>query len=178
MVGRLSAVRSQLSTLLGNYLGQSLLPHQGHTTFPKDSSYPVIDQSRKERPGSLGLPGTTKGPTQLQSLLWVREGLHWADTTVQLYLYPFLLLPTLPSPSQGLLLLFTGSVMSASLATPWTTACQTSLSFTISRSFLKLMSIESVMPSNYLVLCRPLLLLPSVFPCIRVFSNELALRIG
>ena len=44
-------------------------------------------------------------------------------------------------------------------------------------SLLELMSIESVMPSNYLVLCRPLLLLPSIFPCIRVFSNELALRI-
>ena len=59
-------------------------------------------------------------------------------------------------------------------ATPWTTAYQVSRSFTISQSFLKLMSIESVMPSNHLILCRPLLLLPSVFPSIRVFSNELA----
>ena len=101
MVGRLSAVRSQLSTLLGNYLGRSLLPHQGHTTFPKDSSYPVIDQSRKERPGSLGLPGITKEPTQLQSLLWVREGLHWADTTVQLCLYPFPAPSTPPLPLTG-----------------------------------------------------------------------------
>ena len=58
-----------------------------------------------------------------------------------------------------------------------TAACQTSLSFTISRSLLKLMSIESIMPSNHLVLCRPLLLLPSIFPSIRVFSSELALRI-
>ena len=55
--------------------------------------------------------------------------------------------------------------------TPWTTACQASLSFTISWSLLKLMSIESVMPSNHLVLCRPLLLLPSIFPSVRVFSN-------
>ena len=62
-------------------------------------------------------------------------------------------------------------------ATPWTTTCQASLSFTSSQSLLKLMSIESVMPSNYLILCGPLLLLPLIFPSIRVFSNELALRI-
>ena len=62
-------------------------------------------------------------------------------------------------------------------ATPWTIACQASLSFTISWSLLKLMSIESVMPSNLLILCHPLLLLPSIFPSIRVFSNESALRI-
>ena len=61
--------------------------------------------------------------------------------------------------------------------TPGTTACQASLSFTFSRSLLKLMSIESVMPSNHLILCHPLLLLPSIFPSIRVFSNELALRV-
>ena len=61
--------------------------------------------------------------------------------------------------------------------TPWTAARQTSLSFTISQSLLKLMSIELVMPSKHLILCHPLLLLPSVFPNIRVFSNELALRI-
>ena len=58
-----------------------------------------------------------------------------------------------------------------------TAACQASLSFTISRSLLKLMSIESVMPSSHLILCHPLLLLPSIFPSIRVFSNELALYI-
>ena len=52
-------------------------------------------------------------------------------------------------------------------ATSWTAACQTSLSFTIFQSLLKLMSVESVMPSNYLILCRPLLLLPSIFPSIR-----------
>ena len=60
------------------------------------------------------------------------------------------------------------------LATPWTAACQASVSITISQSLLKLMSIESVMPSNHLLLCHPLLLLPSVFPSIRVFSNESA----
>ena len=61
--------------------------------------------------------------------------------------------------------------------TPWTAACQTSLSFTISQSLLRLMSIESVMPSNHLIFCHPLLLLPSIFPSIRVFSNESALLI-
>ena len=61
--------------------------------------------------------------------------------------------------------------------TPWTVACQTSLSVTNSRSSLKLMSIESVMPSNHLILCCPLLLSPSIFPSIRVFSNELVLHI-
>ena len=61
--------------------------------------------------------------------------------------------------------------------TPWTAARQASLSITNSQSLLKLMSIESVMPSNHLILCHPLLLLPSIFPSIRVFSNESALRI-
>ena len=61
--------------------------------------------------------------------------------------------------------------------TPWTAACQTSLFTTNSRSLLKLMSIESVMSSNHLILCHPLLLLPSIFPRIRVFSNESVLPI-
>ena len=61
-------------------------------------------------------------------------------------------------------------------ATPRTAACQASLSVTNSQSPPKPMSIESVMPSNHLILCHPLLLLPSLFPSIRVFSNELALR--
>ena len=61
-------------------------------------------------------------------------------------------------------------------ATPWIAACQASLSITNSRSSLKLMSIESVMPSGYLILCRPLLLWPPIPPSIRVFSNESTLR--
>ena len=61
--------------------------------------------------------------------------------------------------------------------TLWTAACQASLFFTISQSLLKRMSIESVMPSNHLILCCPLLLLPSIFPSIRVSSKELALHI-
>ena len=62
-------------------------------------------------------------------------------------------------------------------ATPWTAACQVSLSFTISQSLLKLMAIDSVTPSIHLMLCCLLLLLPSVFPSIRVFSSESALHI-
>ena len=78
----------------------------------------------------------------------------------------------------GLLLLFMSSVVSDSL---WPhglhAACQASLSFTISWSLLKLMSIECVMPSNHLILCHPPLLLPAIFPSIRIFSHELALHI-
>ena len=62
-------------------------------------------------------------------------------------------------------------------ATPWTAACQASLSITNSWSLLKLMSIELVMPSNHLILCRHLLLLPSIFPSIRGFSSESVLHI-
>ena len=78
-------------------------------------------------------------------------------------------------------LLFLSSVQLLShvplFVTPWTAAHQASLSITNSWSLPKLMSTESVMPSNHLILCRPLLLLPSIFPNIRVFSNESVLRI-
>ena len=81
----------------------------------------------------------------------------------------------------GLSLWSSGSVQSLShvqfFATPCTTACQASLSITNSQSLLKLMSIESMMPSNRLILCRPLLLLPSIFPSIRVFANGSVLPI-
>ena len=62
-------------------------------------------------------------------------------------------------------------------ATPWTAACQDSLSITNSRSLFKLVSIESVMPCNHLILCCPLLLLPSIFPSIRLLSSESVLHI-
>ena len=73
--------------------------------------------------------------------------------------------------------LFSHSGVPDSLWPPCTAARQASLSFTISWSLLKLMSVESVMPSNHLILCYPLLLLPSIFPSIRVFSNESVLCI-
>ena len=72
---------------------------------------------------------------------------------------------------------FQSSIPVQLFATPWTAAHQTSLSFTISLSLPKIMSIESVMPSSHHILCCPLFLLPPNFPCIRVFSNELALHI-
>ena len=79
------------------------------------------------------------------------------------------------------LLRYFSSVQSLShvqlFATPWTAAHQASLSITNSWSLLKLMPIESVMPSNHLILCQPLLLLPSIMPSIRVLSNESVLRI-
>ena len=78
-----------------------------------------------------------------------------------------------PSLSQSVLLLSCVRLF----ATPCTAAFQASLSITNSRNLLKLMSIESVMPSNHLILCRPLLLLPSIFPSTRVFSNESVLHI-
>ena len=82
--------------------------------------------------------------------------------------------------SPGVLVISLSSVQLSRVwlfSTAWTTTCQASLSITNSWSLLKLMSIESVMPSNHLILCHPLLLLPSIFPSIRVFSNESALCI-
>ena len=90
----------------------------------------------------------------------------WIKTTMRYYLIPVKITSVQ----------FSCSVVS-DFATPWTAPCQAFLSFTIFRSLLKLMSIESVMPSIHLILCHPLILLPSVFPSIRVFSNELVLRV-
>ena len=92
----------------------------------------------------------------------VMEQAKYVPSTLNVISY---LIPQQPSVQ------FSCSVVSDSV-TPWTAACQASLSITNSRSLLKLMSIESVMPSNHLILCRPILLLPSIFPSIRVFSNE------
>ena len=85
-------------------------------------------------------------------------------------------MPLCWSPGAPAVTLLFSSVQSLSrvwlFATPWTAARQASLSITNSQSLLKLMSVESVMPSNHLIFCHPLLLLPSIFPSIRVFSNE------
>ena len=81
------------------------------------------------------------------------------------------------STTLKILVLFSHSVMSYSLRPHGLPARQPSLSFTISWSLLKLRSMKSTMPSYHLILCHPLLLLPSVFPCIKVFSNELPLCI-
>ena len=84
--------------------------------------------------------------------------------------------PGCPRELEYILVQFSHSVVSNS-ATPWTAARQASLSITNSQSLLKLMSIDSVMPSNHLILCLPLLLLPSIFPSIGVFSKESLLHI-
>ena len=90
--------------------------------------------------------------------------------------------PLTPHPNGQQLMLSLSPSQFSSVAhlcpTPWTAAHQASLSITNSRSLLKLMSIKSVMPSNPLILCRPLLLLPSIFPTIRVFANESVLAFG
>ena len=83
---------------------------------------------------------------------------------------------TPPRSTVGLFFCFRLHAVSDSV-TPWTAARQASLSFTICQNLLKLRSIESVMPSNHLILCYPLLLLPSIFPSFRIFSNKLVLHI-
>ena len=110
----------------------------------------------------------------------------WNEYLKQIFKYIFISLVSLLSSISVSIFLglfsyissvqFSHSVMSNS-ATPWTVARQTSLSITNSWSLPKLMSIELVMPSNHLILCHPLILLPSIFPIIRVFSNESVLRI-
>ena len=87
----------------------------------------------------------------------------------------FRLMPVLPPPTPPVVVQSLSRVRL--FVTPWTAAHQASLSFTISQMLLKLMSIESVMPSNHPVFCLPLLPLPSIFPSIRVFSNESNLHI-
>ena len=121
----------------------------------------------------------------IMKLTWMTIDSSWIRTLIKLISY------TCPKFSQTLLLEFKMiskvkkiEISSFQLlshvrlfATPWTTACQASLSVTNSRSPPKPISIVSVMPSNHLILCRPLLLLPSIFPSIRVFSDESALCI-
>ena len=107
-------------------------------------------------PGDLPNPGIE--PVSPESLGWEADSLTLRHLGSHLYV----------------LLLFSRSVMSNSL---WTAACQASLFFTISQSLLKLMCIESVTPSNHLILCHSFLLLHTIFTSIRVFSNESALRI-
>ena len=111
---------------------------------------------------SSGFQGDPNRP-RLVVLMWVQESQEPGAAE--------------PSSDKGKSLCHCSVTQSCLTAAPWTAALLASLSFTVSSSLLKLMSIESVMPSNHLILCRPLLLLPSIFPSIRVFSNESALRI-
>ena len=118
---------------------------------------------------------STKNSTQCCMTAWIRAGFWGEWIHVYVWLLSFTFNWNYHNTVNRL------SVQSLSrvrlFVTPWTAACQASLSITNCRSLPKPISIKSVMPSNHLILCRPLLLLPSVFPSIRVFSNESALRI-
>ena len=121
-----------------------------------------IPWRRAWQPTPVFLPGKSHGWRSLVSYSpWSHKEL---ETTEQLHFLSF------HHPSSV-------AQLCPALCHPWTAACQVSLSITNSQSLLKLMSIESVMPSNHLILCHPFLLLPSIFPSIRVFSNESVLCI-
>ena len=125
--------------------------------------------------GRTCLIGVTRFLSSLQKLM----GLFFSNPAfnqAQLVLSLLFLMLSQMSPIAFSSVQFSCSVVSDS-ATPWTAACQASLSITNSQSLLRLMSIELVMPSNHLILCCPLLFLPSIFPSIRVFSDESVLCI-
>ena len=108
---------------------------------------------------------------------WVFNKLCWHKTKTLRHTHQ----PSPPVSPDGSSILHVVSVQSLSrvrlFVTPWTAAHQASLSISNSQSLLRFMSIESVMPSSHLILCHPFLLLPSIFPSIRVFSSELPLHI-
>ena len=108
---------------------------------------------------------------------WVFNKLCWHKTKTLRHTHQ----PSPPGSPDGSSILHVASVQSLSrvrlFVTPWTAAHQASLSISNSQSLLRFMSIESVMPSSHLILCHPFLLLPSIFPSIRVFSSELPLHI-
>ena len=131
------------------------------------------------------IPGTGE-PGGLPCTGWHRVGHNWSDLAATAhYLWCCCIFHTVSGKSfphvHTFPILLFNSVQLLShvwfFVTRWTAARQASLSITNSRSLLKLMSVESVMPSNHLIFCRPLLLLPSIFPSIRVFSNESVLHI-
>ena len=109
-------------------------------------------------------------PPSVLNISWYRKGTqcNFCEIIVRTHIHIYLLIHIMVVQLLGHVQLF---------ATPWTASHQASLPFTISQSLLKLMSIELVMPSNHLILCRPLVLLPSIFPSIRVFSNKSVLLI-
>ena len=143
-----------------------------HNWVTSLSLFTFMHWRRKWQPTPVFLLGESQGWGSLVGCcLWGRNiiGHDWSDLAAAAAawtLLSFLFFVVVQSVSHVWL-----------IVTPWTAACQASLSFTVSRSLLKLMSIESVMPSNHLILCRPLLLLLSIFPSIRVFSDKLFLHI-
>ena len=148
------------------------LQRVGHDWATSHSLFTFMHRRGKWQPTPVFLPRESQGWQSLVGcLLWGSTESDMTEATRQQQQQ----LNTL------CYLFFLSSVQSLShvwlFATLWTAACQASLSITNSQSLLKLMSISSVMPSNHLILCHPLLLPPSLFPSIRVFSNELVLHI-
>ena len=124
---------------------------------------------------SIMLPDTLKVKTEVAMRPCRSRPTH---SPYRLLTHPFFLLPPLIPLQSYVVVVVVQSLCCVQLfGTLWTAACQASLSFTISYSLLKLMSVESMMPSNHLLLCHSLLLLPLIFPSIRVFPNEWALCI-
>ena len=129
----------------------------------------LLQVPKRDKMRELGLPCSGLHLAEKFSSLWVSVSplRNWTRFAIFLTSPQMLLLVVVELPSHVQL-----------FAPPWTAAHQASLSFTISRHLLKLTSFESVMPSNHLILCHSLVPMPSIFPSIRVFSNELAPRIS
>ena len=165
---------------LGSILGLGSTPGNGSSNRLQ---YSCLGNSRDRRDWLAMVHGVTKRQTQLSvhahtpTHTHAHRHTHWIMSAL-LCFKPYLRTWSLTYTSLGLLWYSVQSLSCIRLfATPWTAARQASLSITNSWSPPKPMSIESVMPSNHLILCHPLLLLPSIFPSIRVFSNESALGI-
>ena len=136
-----------------------------------DELFYLILTNSKIKYHYLNFTDWEKDKWSLNNLLMIKQRLNWEprwfDSRTLCYVKGLQIISSVQ---------FNRSVVSDS-ATPWTAACQASMSITNSRTLLKLMPIESVMPSNYLILGCPLLFLPSIPPSIRVFSNESVLHI-
>ena len=137
-----------------------------------------ISWRRKWQPTPVFLPGKSHGQNSLVG--YSPWGCKELDTTEWLSMHAHSWVYR-PGYCEAIILITLSSLQSLShvqlFVTPWTARCQASLSISNSQRLLKLMAITSVMPSNHRLLCRPLLLLPSIFPSIRDFSNESVLRI-
>ena len=157
----------------GNSVAQKgFLSLDGFTTSPKRARVPSACDLWF--PAHQCLPAITSRWSIMVSQLL----LLWYDSRLTFWLlvnwgWPMWLLLTAQHPEIGIVVVVFQLLSHVQLfVIPWTAACQASLFFTMSQSLLKLMSVESVMPSNHVILYHPLLLLPSVFPSIRVFSSE------
>ena len=153
-------------------------PHRSSSSPARQSSLPTKDHLMAQAPKDIRNNSITPSP-----LPFSHKRLSWALNLNEPCLSSYLtqanaFLSTSFNPNSAVLVAVVQSLNLVSFfLTLWTVACQAPLPFTISQNLLKFMSIESVMLSNHLILCRPLLLLPSIVPNFRVFSNESALHI-